>query len=645
MPPIKQKQAVPLAQLVSELDACTGPIDEATARRLLTTTTVSLADIAPYIEERPGQGYSRRAVARRDNYELLVLTWTPGQASVAHDHAGSLCGLRVMQGQLTETLYATGPDGQVRKTSASHHNPGEITLDPGVVVHSLGNAGDGTLVTLHLYSPPLPEVRRYAVTDRPPAAVFTRKPAANAKTVAIVGGGFTGSMTLANLLRFSHENATPLHVILIDRQPAVAEGIAYRTNDMRHLLNVPAGRMSCWPDRPEDFFNYCKSKDANAQPGDFISRKTYGQYVRHTLLEQAANAPAYVSVELLRDEATSLARDGENAWAIGTVKGREIRADAAVLTVGHRPPDDPFQKTWHGPRSRFVADPWAALVLSQIAPDESVLLMGSGLTAVDAMLTLDRPDRTAPVLVVSRRGLMPMPHAKGPVHPTDVVAMVAKWLDPKTTLTAKALLKDLRAQIALEAKNGNDWRQVIDALRPSIQKLWTKLPLSERSRFITHLRPFWEVHRHRMPAAVCDKLAKAQKAGRIEIIPGGLTQARADNEGVNVTLSRRTLKVNRTGRVSWVINCTGPGIQGRRSTHPILKTLLENNTLADDELGLGLLTNDNGQALNPEGQVVPNLLIAGTLRKATLWESTAVPELRGQAQSAATTLLATLAAK
>src|SRR6202034_2651112 len=111
-------------------------LDEPTARRLLMQADLAPAEISPYVEERAGS-YARRCVVRREYYELLVLTWRPSQGSVAHDHSGSLCGLKVVQGCLTEQLFEQGPDGQVRKTTASQLVAGKITVDPGIVVHSL----------------------------------------------------------------------------------------------------------------------------------------------------------------------------------------------------------------------------------------------------------------------------------------------------------------------------------------------------------------------------------------------------------------------------------------------------------------------------------------------------------------------------
>jgi uncharacterized NAD(P)/FAD-binding protein YdhS len=631
--------------LITELDKCDGPLPEQTIRRLLTETRLTVQDVRPYIEERSAS-YARRCVVRRDHYELLVLTWLPSQGSVAHDHSGCLCGLKVLQGNLTEQLFEQGPDGQVRRTKASHLGVGNITVDPGVVIHALTNevTSPQVLVTVHIYSPPLPEVRRYAVTDNPPARVFLRRPPPNARVIAIVGGGFTGAMTLANLLCLGDQLESPLHIVLIDRQPAIGDGVAYLSNDSRHLLNVPASHMSAWPDRPEDFLAFARELDTSVRAGDFLPRRVYGQYVRRRLLELANKAGDLLSIEILKDEVTRLIPCESSSWNIETALGRSIRADLAVLTVGHRPPGDPFGRQWTGPRNRFVADPWAALVLSQIGPDEPVLLLGSGLTAVDAMLTLDRKDRTAPIAVVSRRGLMPLPHLRQPKPPADLSTLLSDWLDPARALTIRKLLSSIGNHVATAEAEGVDWRQVVDGLRPVISQLWDRLDSTQRGRFLRHLRPFWEVHRHRMAPEVWETIERLRQRKILEITAGGAVCAVADADGVNVTLSRRGNSGNRTMRVSWVINCTGPGAHNRHSTHPVIRPLFESGVLCHDEFDLGLLTDSQGRPIDAAGKVLSSLLVAGTLRKSTLWESTAVPELRQQAQMVARTAIAALAA-
>jgi uncharacterized NAD(P)/FAD-binding protein YdhS len=85
----------------------------------------------------------------------------------------------------------------------------------------------------------------------------------------------------------------------------------------------------------------------------------------------------------------------------------------------------------------------------------------------------------------------------------------------------------------------------------------------------------------------------------------------------------------------WVINCTGPVPSNSAESNPAIGSLLVDGWLRPDELALGIETTTAGNALDAEGREVPDLFVVGTLRKPALWESTAVPELRGQAANVA----------
>lgn len=103
--------------------------------------------------------YVRTLLYRDPRVEMLALTWLPGQRSPVHDHGGSTCVVRIVSGLATEHLYRRREDGAAKREYVKR------VLRPGVVVqmlgdqfHSLGNGAgrDGeTLVTLHVYSPPL----------------------------------------------------------------------------------------------------------------------------------------------------------------------------------------------------------------------------------------------------------------------------------------------------------------------------------------------------------------------------------------------------------------------------------------------------------------------------------------------------------
>jgi uncharacterized NAD(P)/FAD-binding protein YdhS len=619
-----------LAALVARFEALGGVVTRRDAISILASCELELGDVAPFVEE-SAHGYARRRIARTDVFEMLVMTWRPGQGSVPHDHAKSLCALRVIQGRLHETRFTSAMDGLVEASSSGDASETEVLVDTSEHIHGLRNAPDAkeTLVTLHVYSPPLPELRRYA--PRPDgsalASVFMRSRLPGAPTIAIVGGGFSGAMVATQLLSRAAVERVPMHLVAIDRQASFAEGPAYRTADTRHLLNVPAGNMSAFAERPADFFDWARVRDPRVTAGDFLPRKLYAEYLRARFLEAAARASELSSAEVRRDEVAAITRTRSGRYRL-ELSGGTLDADVVVLATGHRQPDDPLARVWTGPRSRYVEDPWSSLALTAVRPDETVLLLGSGLTAVDAFLSLSRQPRRAPVLAVSRRGLTPATHAEVRLAPLDP----GPWLEPLLSReggpSARALLRAVREA----AGRAQDWRPVVDGLRPHTARIWQSMSLAEASRFVRHARPFWEVRRHRMAPEIGHTLGEAIAAGSFRAMSGRVRRAEADHDGVSLELALRGEASTREVRAHWVVNCTGPGTGP--DLVPVVRSLVEAGLLELDRLGLGVRTGRDGRALLAERES-EDLLVLGTLRKPELWESTAVPELRVQAERTA----------
>jgi len=559
------------------------------------------------------------------------LTWLPGQGSGAHDHSGSLSGFMILQGNATETQYRELIDGMVEPCARSELSAGQVGIDPPGLIHSVCNAAQSeqTLVSLHVYAPPLPELRGYRTrANGTPPEVCRRTAAAGAAVVAIIGGGFSGVMVGAHLVQEASAARRPLHLVIIDRQTALGEGTAYRTPDSSHVLNLPASHMSAWPGRPDDFLRWARRYQSVVDADDFLPRHLYGQYLHSTLFDTLEHADGGTSLEIRRDEATRVLRGGRRAWSVTCGTGPSVDADVVVLATGHLPPDDPVARLWRGPRVRYIVDPWAELALTAIGSNESVCLLGTGLTAIDVLQTLTRSQRTAPVLAISRRGLLPESHSPAPLTALDPTSWLNSLMSADTPLTVAALLGEIRQSIDESRMQGTNWRQVIDGLRPFLPTIWRALSRIERRRFMRHVRPFWEVVRHRMATAVADNVRRARESQVFTTAAARVLTARGDWDGVTLSLCGRSEPKSVTRKFDWVINCTGPG--SGKGLPPLLSSLVNDGLLETDPLGLGVLSMDDGRAW-AHGRVFEDLLLVGTLRKPDLWESTAVPELRLQA--------------
>jgi uncharacterized NAD(P)/FAD-binding protein YdhS len=444
-------------------------------------------------------------------------------------------------------------------------------------------------------------------------------------------------MVAAQLLRKAAHCGARLHIVIVDRQTSIGEGAAYRTPDSGHLLNVPASGMSVWPDRPNDLLEWARKRDSSVGPYTFLQRHAYGEYLRATFFEAVEQAGARSSVEIRRDEADVVERRVDG-WRVRCGDGQPIEAQVVVLATGHRPPSDPLKQRWSGSRSRYIEDAWSSLALTAIEPHESVCLLGTGLTAMDVLQCLVRRGRIAAVVGLSRRGLVPAAHAEAMLPRVDSLSWLESLLRPGSGITTRAVTRRIREAVRAAESNGMDWRQVIDGLRSRVSEVWQALPHHERQRFLRHARAFWEVTRHRMAPTVAGDVREAIDAGIFRTAAARVLAARGSSEGVTLTVCRRGESKVEALDFDWIVNCTGPGSGHGVGLPPVIAGLIDAGCLEGDPLGLGVRSDPDGRAL-VEGQVIEDLIVIGSLRKADTWESTAVPELRVQAAQAANAII------
>lgn len=639
--PTPSGKLLELARKLDALGKAPSLVDLADA---MASVSLTLADVQPYVEGNP-RSYNRALVVLGEHCELLVMTWLPGQESVPHDHAGSICVMQVLQGTALEAQYRVDRHGYADLDYECSVPCGEITAGEDAGVHAIRNSADAEtpLVTVHVYAPPLRDFRRFIprpeTPERPAAAADEPTP-----TIVVVGGGFSGSMAAAQLLRRAKENATPLRVMLVERRGAVGEGVAYGTREIAHLLNVPAGRMSAWPDQPDHFVHWAQARYGRAAPTDFLPRMWYGQYVRETLLATAEAAAPWGELQVVFDEVRRVARRPDGGWLVHMARGKSQRADSVVLAIGHRPPSDPFGSRWHGPRTRFIADPWRPFAMNVVRPDESVVVLGSGLTAVDAVLSLAHAKRSAPITMLSRRGLLPHTHAATPLAPVDLKALAAELIASPNGVRALDLFRRLRKLARGQGGQAADWRSVVDGVRPHTAALWQAMSIRERRRFLDRLRPLWEVHRHRMALTIAEQFGELRDCDWLLRLAGRVVSVHAEVDSARLIVARRG-----DGKVveidaKWVVNCTGPAPSNSVASNPAIGSLLVDGWLKPDELGLGVETATDGAAIGGDGREATDLFVVGTLRKPAVWESTAVPELRGQAAVVAERIIERLSA-
>jgi uncharacterized NAD(P)/FAD-binding protein YdhS len=416
--------------------------------------------------------------------------------------------------------------------------------------------------------------------------------------MVIVGAGYSGTMAAVEVLR-----ALPAaEVSLVEKRGRFAAGAAYSTRSGSHLLNVRAKGMSAFAEDPGHFARWAEREGLGGAEA-FVPRRDYHRYLA-ALLDAAP-------VRRVAGEAVAV--EGE---ALVLADGERLAFDALIVAGGN-----------HGGRlparieAPVVDDPWsaegAAAIAAMARQAKDVLLVGTGLTMVDVALTLEDEGFEGRMVAVSRRGLLPRAHEEPGSPPFEVT--------PPARLGA--LLRQTRA--------GTPWRAAVDSLRPHTQALWQGFSLAEKKRFLRHLRPWWDVHRHRIAPPVARRIESLIERGRLEVLAGRI--AGAGPGAANVALrggGERRLAIGGT------VNCTGPEGAIARVGDPLIRQLLGSGRARPDALGLGLEVDEQSRLVGADGAASPHLYAVGPLTKGMLWEIVAVPDIRGQVRDVARAIAA-----
>ena len=441
--------------------------------------------------------------------------------------------------------------------------------------------------------------------------------------IAILGAGFSGSALAIQLHRLSPPGTT---IALVDDAPALGRGLAYGTTNPAHLLNVVAGRMSLFPDRPTHFRDWLLRHhredlglDLDALSLAFAPRRWYGDYLGEQI-GAAVTATSGPTIIPIAARASGLQPRGDS-WRISLADDSQLDAGTVVLCTGNlasRLPV-PVNAVDPGATDRLIDDPWRDPRMNQIASEETVLWIGTGLTMVDQVLERETRGHAGRSIAISRRGLLPNAHVATPREPVTLSPQYGK----RSVLTMLAAFR--------QCGPDTDWRQIVDGLRPYTQQLWLESSLVDRQRFLRHLAPYWGVVRHRMAPQIDQQIASIRQERRLDVVAGRIRQIESG--------SRQDLRVIHQPKeqscaipldVDWVINCSGPERNVERTSDPLLLSLVASGIARGDALQLGLDTTETNAVIARDGVAWPNLFALGPLTMGRLWEIVAVPDLRVQ---------------
>jgi uncharacterized NAD(P)/FAD-binding protein YdhS len=435
--------------------------------------------------------------------------------------------------------------------------------------------------------------------------------------VAIVGAGFSAIALTINLLDILPSEAT---IAVIGDDPGFGRGTAYRTEFYLHRLNVPAARMSIFPDQPDDFTDWLTSRGKAVSPDTFASRGDFGLYLRDRLASRLRAREHRARLDFVRAKAVSC-NDGQGdgiSFVLDT--GGSLRARTVVLALGVGSAGLPVasDRVSAAARGRIIENPWTMGWLSHVGRNDEICVLGSGLTMIDQVLSLRARGHRGPIRALSRRGLVPMPHLDRRSEPVAV------------DLPDGAELSQVLHALRRSADDVADWRSVIDGLRPKTQALWQGLTMAQRSRFMRHALAWWNIHRHRIAPDVHREFQALVADGTVKVEAGFLSAIHDDGDGVRVEYRPRGSQNATTFIADLVVNCTGMEKAGIRHS-PLLRTMCDLGLIRIDELSLGIVVDKTSRVLGDTQRTNAALFAVGALTAGQFWEITAVPDIRVQA--------------
>lgn len=461
--------------------------------------------------------------------------------------------------------------------------------------------------------------------ERSAATAGTANGQAPERRVIIVGGGASGVLVAAHLLR---SRGASCEVTLIERAASMGKGLAYGTMHPQFLLNVRAANMSAFADAPEHFTQWLATH-RNA-PGEaafgmaFVERWLYACYLASLLEPHLTPIDGAARLRLQHGEVVAIDVT-PRAAVVALDNGTTIAGDLVVLATGNELQPEQQLGTPY-------ASPWLTSDAVPIPRAAVVAIRGTGLTMIDYALALLANGHTGPIYALSRRGCLPQVHRAVPAAPLrreDIpfaVSLVRLWC------WFRALARE-------QAEQGVDWRACVDALRPYSWELWRQLPIDSKRQFLRHARVWWDMHRHRMAPEVEDRISRLIGSGQLRIIAAKIAAVTPEGSGVRITFRRRGRAEPETLRADRLVDCSGIHSSPAQSTNPVIRDLIAKGLARGDPLDLGLDVSTDWALMDAQGVKSERLFAIGPLSRSAGWETTAIPDIRLQCAELAKRLL------
>jgi uncharacterized NAD(P)/FAD-binding protein YdhS len=368
-------------------------------------------------------------------------------------------------------------------------------------------------------------------------------------SIGIIGGGFSGAIAAYHLLA---SLPTGSEIMVYEPNKDLGRGVAYADLPDHFLLNVPALLQSPCSDDPESFLRWVLKRSDEAlqyQQWDgayYVPRAWFGTYMGELVADRVAQR-SDISFQHVRAPIIGLRDDGGRPLGV-TRDGARI-FDAIVLALGNAPPRPLPVCTSNDRTPRVIQSAWELGQLPPPPPDAHIVIVGTGLTMVDAVADLAAKGHKGLITCVSRHGLF---HNRSGGHNPE-------FSPPAEPLerTTRALTRQIRRWCELSERIHGDWRPAIDYVRINAPTFWRGLSPTEQARFARHVRPHWNIHRYQAPSRGYDLIQELSAMKRLIRVKGDAAEICDDGLVISRNGARETISCD------LVINAIGPDLSHR----------------------------------------------------------------------------------
>jgi uncharacterized NAD(P)/FAD-binding protein YdhS len=457
------------------------------------------------------------------------------------------------------------------------------------------------------------------------------------RTIAIIGGGFAGTMTAVHLM---NQADMPLNIIIINTRFPLITGIAYATHYPGHLLNVPVESISALDKQEFHFFNWLYQHDdfknipAETLKKSFAPRKVYAEYLRSIWDEAVANKNVSVNLQLVEDEVINVVPN-QQGFKLELKAADPIQAGYVVLATGNAiPKNPPIADPSFYDSPLYYKNPWNDQCVQNLKSERDILIVGNSLTMIDAVISLLANGFSKNIYTVSPHGFAIMPDDQQvPPYDRNILSEISR------PYQLHDLVSLINKHMKHCEKEGLSKLAVVNSIRHKLQQIWIDFSLTDKRTFLKRISPMWNAWRHRTPADMYKRISSLIDTGKLTPITGRLAGFTEKGGYVEARILDKKANKEIMLKVERVINCTGSQIEVRLPG-TVLNNMFNTGLISHDPVNIALNADaQTGAVIDADGKTSTQIYTLGNNVKGILWESTAVPEIRAQAENIATGLI------